>query len=145
MAQKTRDELMTENKELKIALKTKEEKAAELTEEINFMQDRDYAASEDGSIQGTSMLVMTPDEYREWSAKNGRIMGRKKGQKTKMSIEELRALINSKWTPSMVMEKHGINAEDLKQLVWKLSKKEMRSTPIKYSIERDFFERGAGR
>ena len=142
MAQKTKEELQEENKALAAKLSEKEEKEQQLVEEIEAMQDRDFKAV-DGVVAGTNIRVMTPDEYREYSSERGLIMGRRPDVKTNCSIEELRALINSKWTPSMVMEKHGLNAEDLKQLVWKLSKKEMREKPIKYSIERDFFDRGA--
>jgi len=93
----------------------------------------------DGAM-GTS-LVFTPDEYKEYSAKKGLIMGRKPNQVTKCTIEELRALINSNWTPSMVMEKHGMSPTKLQQLVWGLSAKELRDTPIFLSIQRDMFGR----
>ena len=137
----TNAELAAENKALKAELQTKKEREAELTQAITNLEKKDFTPVE-GKIGG--MLVMTPDEYAAYSKENGCVMGRKIGTKTKCSIEELRALINSKWTPSMVMEKHGITAEDLKQLIWRLSKSELRGTPIKYSIERDFFDRSAG-
>ena len=115
--------------------KTKEqlakEKEAKLAAEINDMSN--------GLNGNMNIKVMTPDEYREYSKEKGLIMGRHPNQKTKCSIEELRALINSNWTPKMVMEKHGLSAEDLKQLVWKLSKVELRDKPIKFSIEGNFF------
>ncbi len=124
--------------------KTEEEIEAEVerrvTAAIEAMGDKEFKVK-NGRIAGTKILVMTPDEYRVHSAKSGLIMGRKEGEVTKCSIEELRALINSNWTPSMVMEKHGMNVEGLKQLVWKLSKEELREKPIKFNIERDFFGR----
>jgi len=119
---------------------TEEEKEAEIerrvTERIEAMADQNFTAV-GGKIAGTKITVETPDQYRESSKKRGLVMGRHPSQKTKCTVEELRALINSNWTPSMIMEKHGISAEDFKQLVWKLSKKELRDTPIRFSIERD--------
>ena len=135
-------DLIAENEKLKEELKSKKEKEAELTATINDMENRDFTIV-DGRVGNSSILVMTPDEYRAYSKEHGRVMGRPEGTKTRCTIEELRALINSKWTPSMVMEKHGLSKEDLKQLVWKLSQSELRDTPIKYSIERDNFDRGA--
>ncbi len=111
-----------------------------VTKAIEDMGDRDFKAK-DGRVAGTGIRVMTPDEYRIHSAKSGLIMGRKPDETTKCSIEELRALINSNWSPSMVMEKHGLDVEGLKQLIWKLSKEELREKPIKFNIERDFFGR----
>jgi hypothetical protein len=135
------EEVIKENEALKKELVlTKEEKEAaeeRLTASIAAMQVPEIV---DG-MAGENIHVMTPDEYRAWGKKNGTIMGRKAGQKTECSIEELRALINSNWAPSMVMEKHGIDDEELKQLVWRLSKAELRDNPIRYSIERDFFGR----
>ena len=83
----------------------------------------------------------TPDEYRVASAKQGRIMGREKGVVTKCSVEELRALINSDWAPSMVMDKHGMDEKALQQLVWKLSLAELRDKSIKLNFKRDTFGR----
>jgi uracil DNA glycosylase len=117
--------------------KTKE---AELAKEIAQMEENTYQIV-GGQVHNTKIKVFTPDEYKEFSAQNGLIMGRHPDQKTPCSIEELRALINSNWTPKMVMEKHGMTPEDLKQLVWKLSKAELRDKPIKYSIEGNFFSR----
>jgi hypothetical protein len=88
------------------------------------------------------ITILTATEYAEYSTANGRVMGRKKGQKTKCTIEELRALINSKWNPKQIMAKHGMDAEDFKQLVWKLSERELRDRPLKFDISQDFIERG---
>lgn len=86
----------------------------------------------DAVIPAKELLVMTPTEYAEYSKAKGTIMGRRPDQKTTLTIEELRILINEKWTPEEVMDKHGINDEELKQLVWKLSKAEQRDKPIKF-------------
>jgi hypothetical protein len=59
-------------------------------------------------------------------------MGRKQGQKTKLSTEELRVLINEKWTSEEVKDKHGLDDEELKQVVWKLSQEERLDKPIKF-------------
>jgi hypothetical protein len=137
---KLRKELTNTKRELTNTKKLTEEQSARLTQEIESMGDRSYDIV-GGQIQGLNIKIMTPDEYREYSEENGLIMGRRPEQKTVCSIEELRALINSNWTPKMVMEKHGLTADDLKQLVWKLSKKELRDKPIKYSIEGNYFSR----
>ena len=123
---------------LKKNLKHSEETEARLMAEIEEMKD---AVIVDGKVEGTDIHVFTPDEYDAYSKEKGLIMGRKPDTKTNCTIEELRALINSNWTPSMIMRKHGLSAEDLKQLVWKLSKRELRDKPIRYSIERDNFSR----
>ena len=139
--EKLQKELTATKKELTETKKLTKEQAARLTKDIEQMGERDFQIV-GGQIQGLNIKVMTPDEYREWSKEeNGLIMGRRPDQKTECTIEELRALINSNWTPKMVMEKHGLTAEDLKQLVWKLSKKELRDKPIKYSIEGNFFSK----
>lgn len=101
---------------------------------------KEYNASDITAHGGITILTAT--EYDEYSKANGRVMGRKKGQKTKCSIEELRALINSKWNPKQIMDKHGMDDEDFKQLVWKLSKQELRDRPLKFNLEQNFIERG---
>lgn len=78
------------------------------------------------------LITMTPLEYAEYSKDKGTVMGRKPNQKTKCSTEELRILINEGWTPEQVKDKHGMTDEELKQLVWKLSKAEQRDKPIKF-------------
>lgn len=95
-----------------------------------------------GVTNKAHIAVLSASEYAEYSEANGRHFGRKRGEKTVCSIEELRALINSGWKPSMIMRKHGINEEEFKQLVWKLSKSELRDRPLKFSIEQDFIEKG---
>ena len=78
------------------------------------------------------LITMTPLEYAEYSKDKGTVMGRKPNQKTKCSTEELRILINEGWTAEQVKDKHGMTDEELKQLVWKLSKEEQRDKPIKF-------------
>ena len=78
------------------------------------------------------LVTMTPLEYAEYSKNKGTAMGRKPNQKTKCSTEELRILINEGWTAEQVKDKHGMTDEELKQLVWKLSKEEQRDKPIKF-------------
>jgi hypothetical protein len=137
---KLKKELTNTKRELTNTKKLTEEQSVKLAKEIEEMGERSYEII-GGHIKGLNIHVMTPDEYRGFSAKSGRIMGRLPDQKTDCSIEELRALINSNWTPKMIMEKHGLDESDLKQLVWKLSKKELRDTPIKYSVEANYFSR----
>jgi len=138
-------ETTDDNSEL---IKTKEALAHSKESEARLMADIEKMEAEDsvivdGQIVGNASMVFTPTEYAAWCKQNGTIMGRKPGEKTKATIEELRAYINSGWTPSMFMEKHGLSAEDFKQLVWKLSKREMRDRPIRYSIERDTISKEA--
>ena len=84
--------------------------------------------------------TMTQPEYEEYSLANGRTRyGGEKGVKVAATIEELRAYINSHWTPSMLMEKWQFTEEELKQLVWKLSKAELRDKPIVVNFKNDFF------
>lgn len=131
-------ELVQENSELKETVTMSKEAQARLTQEI---EDMEIPTIVDGRVEGSNLRVYTTTQYKEHSEANGRYMGRRLNQKTKMTIEELRVLINSKWTPKMVMDKHGLTEGDLQQLVWKLSKREMRDKPIKYSIELNFFSR----
>lgn len=101
---------------------------------------KEYAGQ--GVTDKANITVMTAGEYGKYSEANGRYYGRKRGQKTVCTIEEMRALINSGWKPSMIMRKHGINEKEFEQLVWKLSKAELRDRPLKFSIEQDFIEKG---
>lgn len=94
----------------------------------------------EGEVVGSGPVVRTAEEYAEYSLANGRTrFGGEKGVKVEATIEELRALINSKWKPSMIMEKFQIDEEELKQLVWALSKRELRDKPIHFDIKNDFF------
>ena len=86
----------------------------------------------DGEIVEKELVVLTPTEYADYSKAKGTIMGRRPDQKTVCTTEELRILINEGWTPEQVKDKHGIDDEELKQLVWKLSKEEQRDKPIKF-------------
>ena len=132
-------DLVAENTELKELLaKNKshtEESEARLMSMIQGM--------EDGDVDLSGCITFTPDEYKAYSASKGMIMGRRPNQKTKCSIEELRAAINSDKTPSWLMEKHGMSPNDLQQLIWKLSVEELRDKPIKLNIKRDFFGKEA--
>ena len=81
------------------------------------------------SSEGSTM-VMTPDEYREWSKSQGRIMGRKPNEVTFPTEEELRVLINSGYTRAMIKEKHGLNDEQINQLLVRMSNKERRDKVV---------------
>ena len=89
---------------------------------------------------GSSVVVMTAKEYAEYSEANGRFEGRPLDKKTPLHVEGLRALINGGLKPKYIMNKTGMNAEEFKQLVWKLSKKELRDRPLRFNIEADFIE-----
>ena len=84
--------------------------------------------------------TFTQPEYEEYSLANGRTRyGGEKGVKVVATIEELRAYINSHWTPSMLMEKWQMNEDEMTQLVWRLSKAELRDKPVKVNFKNDFF------
>ena len=76
------------------------------------------------------IMVMTPDEYREWSLSQGRIMGRNPNQVTIPTEEEMRILVNSGWTRAMVKEKHGVTDEQIDQLLKNMSFKEGRDKVV---------------
>ena len=48
--------------------------------------------------------VESPEEYKKSSAERGTVMGRKPDEKTKLTVEELRVLINEGWTAEEVKE-----------------------------------------
>ena len=76
------------------------------------------------------IMVMTPDEYREWSLSQGRIMGRNPNQVTMPTEEEMRILVNSGWTRAMVKEKHGVTDKQIDQLLKNMSFKEGRDKVV---------------
>ena len=96
----------------------------------------------EGISENEGIHIFTAQEYADYSAANGRFEGRRKGQKTIPTIEDLRSLINAQKKPKYVMDKFGINAEEFKQLVWKLSKAELRGRPLKFDISQDYIEVG---
>lgn len=83
-------------------------------------------------IPAKELLVMTPLEYAKYSGDKGTFMGRRPDQKTVLTTQELRILINEQWTPEEVKDKHGLSDDELKQVVYKLSKEEQRDKPIKF-------------
>ena len=125
------EKLIIENTELQKAVKHSADSEARLMAQM----ERIGESAENGDFG--SCITMTAEEYGVYSAQKGTHMGRKLNKKTNPTIEDLRAKINSNWTPSIFMAAHGLSVEDFKQLVWKLSKKEMRDNPIRFSIERD--------
>lgn len=98
----------------------------------NVPSTTNHVLEADAIIPAKELLVMTPLEYEEYSKAKGTIMGRRPDQKTELTTQELRVLINENWTPEQVKEKHGIDDEELKQVVWKLSKEEQRDKPIRF-------------
>ena len=137
---KLQEDLEATKAELATTKKLTVEQSARLSKDIEAMAERDFDIV-GGQVVGLNIKVLTPDEYKDYSAENGLIMGRRPDQKTRCTIEELRSAINSNRTPKWIMDKHGMDADELKQLVWKLSKKELRDNPIKYSIEGNFFSK----
>lgn len=88
------------------------------------------------------IVTMTTEEYQEYSEANDRFEGRKRGEKVQPTIEELRALINSGRKPQYMLRKWGISEAEFKDLVWKLSKRELRDAPLRFDIQRDFIQVG---
>ena len=131
--------LSDENEQLKQEIIANKSHTAESESRLMKM----ISGMEEAGGDTGACLTFTPDEYKAYSAERGLIMGRRPDQKTKCSIEELRAAINSDKTPSWLMEKHGMTEFDLQQLIWKLSAKELRDNPIKLNIKRDFFGKEA--
>jgi len=132
-------DLAAENAELKKALAANKSHTAESESRLmSMIKGMEEAGGDTGAC-----LTFTPDEYKAYSAESGLIMGRKPDQKVKCTIEELRAAINSDKTPSWLMEKTGMTENDLQQLIWRLSAKELRDNPIKLNIKRDFFGKEA--
>jgi len=70
----------------------------------------------EGVVVGGGSIVMTASEYAEYSKSNGRIMGRLPDTKTVLTPEEFVVLHNSGWTPKMIMDKHGIDLQELQQV-----------------------------
>lgn len=96
----------------------------------------------EGEVISSGVVVRTAEEYAEYSKANGRTsFGNEIGVKVDFRPEELRALINSNWKPSMVMEKFQIDEEELKQAVWQLSKLELRDKPVHFDVKNDFFRK----
>ena len=96
------------------------------------------AKAEEKKVEETTPVsggsrTMTAEEYQAYSKANGRSFGREEGTKTVLTTQELRVLINAKWTPDMIKDKHGLEDEELKQVVWALSKEERRDKPIDYN------------
>lgn len=98
-----------------------------------------YSKGDIGS-ENEHINVLTAGEYTAYSKANGRFQGRKKDQKTKCTIEELRALINSGLKPKYIMDKHGISEHEFTLLVYKLSERELRDRPLRFNFEQDFIE-----
>ena len=114
---------------------TKEFKVIKATKKTKQKKDQQMAETATKKTEKPQKFsaVMSTSEYEEKCKKNGTVFGREKDVKTECTIEELRVLINSNWTPEMVMDKHGMSEEEHKQLVWKLSKAERRETPIRFT------------
>lgn len=95
----------------------------------NSMEEKSFPEIITSSKEG-SVMVMTPDEYREWSKSQGRIMGRLPNQVTFPTEEEMRILINSGYTRAMVKEKHGLSDEQINELLVRMSNKERRDRVV---------------
>lgn len=70
----------------------------------------------EGEIVGSGVMVMTADEYAQYSKESGRVMGREQGQKTVLTPEEFVVLSKDGWSPKRMMEKHGIDLKELQDV-----------------------------
>ena len=116
--------------------KTKEEEV-ELPETAGIMasmaaQAAVAAVEANKPAAGSRIITMKASEYTAMHKKNGTPHGRPKGTKTVLTTEELRILINAGWAAKDVKDKHGIDSKELEQVVWRLSKEELRDSPIKF-------------
>jgi hypothetical protein len=115
----------TEFKKYELSLLDEEES----TEQVNLPE-----------VNDNGCYTFKASEYEEYSKANGRTaFGGKVGKKVKATKEELRALINSYWTPSRVMEKFQMDEDDLMKLVVTLSHAELRDKLIVCNFKLDFF------
>lgn len=97
----------------------------------NSMEKKEFTAPAIITSSGQGhIMVMTPDEYRDWSVAQGRIMGRNPNQVTFPTEEEMRVLINTGYTRAMIKEKHGVNDEQIDQLLKNMSFKERRDKVV---------------
>ena len=88
----------------------------------------------------TGIQTRTAEEYAEYSLSQGRTRyGGEKGVKVVATIEEMRALVNSGWKPSMLLEKWQMDEDELTQLTWKLAKAELRDRQPTVNFKQDFF------
>lgn len=91
-------------------------------------------------VEKTGVQTMTASEYMTYSKANGRSpMGGEMEKPQNVTIEDLRAKINSNWTPSMCLENWQLTEHQLLLLVRKLSKAELRDKEIKTNFKQDFF------
>ena len=74
--------------------------------------------------------TMTTGEYESYSKSNGRIMGRELDEKTVLSAEEFVVLAKADWTPKQIMEKHGLNLEELQLVARKVGLIQQLARPI---------------
>ena len=94
----------------------------------------------EGEVVSETITIRTAQEYMDYSEGQGRTkFGGEKGKKIKCSTEECRSYINAGWKPSLIMEKYQLDADDFQQLIWSLSKKELRDRPIGYDLKHDIF------
>ena len=129
-------ELEAENEALRESVElnkqAKDEAEARLTAAI---EDMEKPVIVNGQVQGGGMTIFHGNEYTENLIERGIKIH------SKFDIETLRSFINSNWTPSMVMEKFGLSKAELQSWIYKLSKREMRDTPIMLNFQRDQFGR----
>ena len=77
--------------------------------------------------------TMTTAEYEAYSKANGRIMGRNPDEKTNLTPEEFVVLAKADWTPKMIMDKHGLNLEELQAVARKVGLIQQLARPIQVS------------
>ena len=153
MGKKTVAQLEEENKKLKLELEATPDTSALEAENqalldqtellkakqaqlVRDIEDMEQPIVVNGQVQAEGCKVFTGDGYTKDLIERGvKIV-------SKFDVETLRTFINSDWSPSMVMEKFGIDEKQLQSYIWKLSELELRGDrPIKLDFKRDVFGR----
>jgi hypothetical protein len=122
------------SEEVKAPTNRKRQPKATVVEEEQYVIEPDdiLEANEKMTPSGGKMRRWKASEYLRHHKERGTPYGRKPGQKTKYTIEELRVHINSGWTREMIRDKTGLNDQEITNLVHKLSKFERRKKPIQF-------------
>ena len=118
--------------QVELLKKAKEESDARL---MTAIEDMEKPLVVNGQVQAEGIKTFTGGGYTLDLKRRGIEIH------SKFDIETLRTFINSDWSPKMVMEKFGLTEAQLQSYIYKLSKKELRDTPIKLDFKRDVFGR----
>ena len=124
MAGLTKEQIAEKKAEEEAAKKAMEDEVARLAAENEELKLSKVASSEliitkpevQVEVVGSGSKVMTAEEYAVYSKNKGTYMGRPEGTKTELSPEEFIVLANAGWSPRHIMDKHGIDLDELRQV-----------------------------